>query len=692
MQSVRAPLSLARAAGALLVSAGLVVGCGDNIDSSPGDAIGDDDGDDVGDDIGDDDGTGEIGDACNPLGDGNICLMPWPSSAYLEPDSSTATGFRVALPVDGMPENFDSIVIDPAPWNRFDGFSPSAAMLASFPGGVSADGLPTHADPAQSLADDSLTVVVNMETGERLIHFAEVDMNIVAPEERTLIIRPLERMAPGARYAVAIRRGVLDGAGQPLTRPAGFEALLDGETIDHPRFARVAAGASAMFTALEAAGVTRDDLILAWDFVTASDASLTADLLSMRDQALPAMGEAGANLTFTAEEVEGDPKLVLRLLRGTHDAPNFLTNGEEKDSVLRRGEDGQAGPGDPGLPVMDGMYQANFSAIIPRCVETAQLPVPVMLFGHGLFGNGAGYLSDDLLQGVANDSCVVILAGDWIGLTDRQLDVAADAANDLNKSPRLSEKLAQSVINFIALEQIARGPLVDAPQFRRGGQAIIDPDRVYFFGASLGGIMGGTFMAYDPYIERGALGVPGGAWSLLFERSFSWTLLSVVANAAYGDVRDHQILIALLAWSMERWDPITTARRVLDDPLPGTPAKQLLLYEGVNDCLVTNLSTEMVARTLGVPVTGPSVKTPFGLEVTTEPVASGFTIYDEHREPGVPSTNVPPADDNGTHSGVNSNPAVLREVVGFLTEGQVRNECRQGDQPAACDCSVGACQ
>ncbi len=93
--------------------------------------------------------------------------------------------------------------------------------------------------------------------------------------------------------------------------------------------------------------------------------------------------------------------------------------------------------------------------------------------------------------------------------------------------PALAEKLAQSVINFIALEQIVRGPMAASAEFQLEGQPIIDPTQVFFFGASLGGIMGGTFMAYDPFIERGALGVRGRAWSLLMERSYAWNALSV---------------------------------------------------------------------------------------------------------------------------------------------------------------------
>lgn len=130
--------------------------------------------------------------ACNPLG-GPSCLAPWPSSVYLDP-ADTPTGYRVALPVEAMPVNYEDVSIDPAAYNRYDGFAPSGHMVALFPAGVSSEGLPPHTDPGASLAADSATVVINMDSGERLLHFAEIDMNAVFPEDRALIIRPLVRM------------------------------------------------------------------------------------------------------------------------------------------------------------------------------------------------------------------------------------------------------------------------------------------------------------------------------------------------------------------------------------------------------------------------------------------------------------------------------------------------------------------
>jgi hypothetical protein len=285
----------------------------------------------------------------------------------------------------------------------------------------------------------------------------------------------------------------------------------------------------------------------------------------------------------------------------------------------------------------------------------------------------------------------VIVAGDFIGLTNDQLTLAASAANDFNESGSLAEMLEQSVIDFISLEQIVRGPMKDAPEFQVNGHSVIDPTQVYYLGGSLGGIMGNTFMAYDPNILRGGLGVPGGAWSLLFERSEAWSLLQGPAESSYPDFHVAQNLIAFLGMRMELVDPVTTAPHVLNDPLPGTPAKHVDMYEGIGDCLVSNISTELMARTMGIKVIGPSLKTVWGLEISTDPQQDALTIYDEHKTPLPPTTNVPPSTDNGTHSGVNFRAAVLRQVHDFLLQGTITNQCLAGDTPMPCDCATGVC-
>lgn len=616
------------------------------------------------------------GEACNPLGT-DACLMPWPSMAYLDVDASTPTGFKVAIPEAAMPINADNIVVDPMPLNRWDGFSPSGPILARFDGGVSADGLPGHADIQASLAADAPIVLLRVDTGERVPFFAEVDMNISDPAERTLIIRPLARLDGGARYAVGITSAVKDAAGAPLVAPEAFATVRDGGSLTHPRGAQTTAGFDTMFAALEDAGYPRASLVLAWDFVTASDAFLTRDLTQMRDDAIAAIGEDGAGLAFETTEV--DPGIALHRYVGTFTSPNFLTDDEANNSILIRDANDR--------PKLTGTHPARFAAIVPSCVANAPLPRPAIVFGHGIFGSAEAYLDDGFVQDLAEDYCFIIIAGDFIGLTERQLALAPLAANDLNKAYWFTEKLAQSIVDFVALEYLTRKVLPDDPRFQIEGQSVIDPTETYYLGGSLGGTMGNTFMAYDPNLTRGVLAVPGGIWSMLFERSAAWTLLQGAAQGSYPGAANQQLVSVLLGMALEFVDPITIAHNVINDPLPGVPAKELLLWEGVGDSLVTNICTEVIAREMGLQLIGPTVRQPWGLEIgDTATMTSGFTILDNDPSPKPSEFNMP-EDDNGTHSGINREPAVLRQVEAFVLQGQIINGCQLDGQPAACDCA-----
>lgn len=325
------------------------------------------------------------------------------------------------------------------------------------------------------------------------------------------------------------------------------------------------------------------------------------------------------------------------------------------------------------------------------------LPRPTIIFGHGLFGSSQGYLDDGFVQQLAEDHCLVIIAGDFIGLTSRQLGAAGLAVTDLNRGPTITEKLAQSVIDFMALESLARGAMAASPQFRIGGTAdgapVIDPDQVFYVGGSLGGIMGNVIMAYDPNLTRGVLAVPGGSWSLLIERSNAWALLQQVIQGAYDDPQVYQLDVALFGMAFEPYDPITTAAHVIKDPLFGNPVKNILMWYSIGDCLVSNITTELTARTMGIGMIGPSVKSPWHLAPTPGAFDSGIVVFDDHPTPLPPETNVPPATDNGTHAGINRKAAALRMVERFLLppDPQAVDGCQLGGIPAPCDCATGAC-
>jgi hypothetical protein len=606
--------------------------------------------------------------------------------AYVKDDPASATGIRLDLPPAAMPVNVDGIPVSPDTFNRRDGYSALGPFLYASPTGVSDQGLPGFKDPAASLAADAPIVVIDMASGERVPLFAEIDQNVIDPIKRNLIIRPLARLHGGGRYAVAIRNTVkaLDGSDLPVSE--GFAAIRDGSTtFKHPLLDKLAARYDDIFTALEGAGVDRGELVVAWDFVVASDELLRSDLTTMREQALAAMGTNGANLTFAATTQPNSPTSFKRYT-GTFTAPNFLTNGEADASVMIRDANG--------APMMNGLRSdARFAAIIPDCVQTQPLPRPTIIFGHGLFGSAEEYLNDDFVAQLAEDHCFVIIAGDFIGLTSRQLALAPLAVNDLNRGPQIADKLGQSVIDFMALENLAHGPMAQAPEFQFNGQSVIDTSNIFYVGGSLGGIMGNTIMAYDPNLTRAVLAVPGANWWMMIERSNAWSLLIGAAQGAYPDSEIYQLSLSMaLGMGLEPFDPLTTAAHVIKDPLFGNPTKNVLMWYSLGDCLVTNISTEMVAREMGIQVLGPSVKSPYGLAPVSGPLENGITVYDDHPTPLPPETNTPPLQDNGTHSGINKKPAPLRQVEAFLLQGQqAADECLVANAPAPCDCATGAC-
>ena len=623
------------------------------------------------------DGSG-IPDQCNPLG-GQGCLLPWPSAAFEVDDSTTATGRRVKIDIDAMPKNIDAVSVDPASINRWDGFTASGPMLAEFPTGVSNTNLPTFKNPDASLAADSPIVLLDMDTHERAPFFAEVDQNTDDINRRALIIRPLARLHTSAHYVVAIRKSVKAADGSDLPIPPAFAAALKGDGFDHPRFSKERY--TAIFAALEQAGVPKSDLVLAWDFHTASDQFLRSDLMTMRDAAIPAMGANGSNLTFNAVPQPARAGLYKSYV-GTFKSPNFLTNDEADDSKMRRGANG--------MPEMSGLRDARFAALVPECVTTMPLPRPTIVFGHGLFGSAEEYLNDNFVIDLAQDYCFVIVAGDFIGFTSRQFTLAALAVNDLNKGAGITEKLGQSIIDFIALETIARGVFGSHPEFQYNGQSVIDPNKTFYVGGSLGGIMGNVFMSYDPNITKGVLAVPGGVWSLLIERSNAWSLLVGSAQGAYEDPSVYELNLVFLGMGMEPYDPITTAGAVLKSPLPGVPQKRILMWYTLGDSLVTNISTEMVAREMGIELLAPAVKDVWRMPGKAGPLTNGIDVYNEHPTPLPSDFNTPPSKDNGTHSGVNRNPSALRQVEAFLLQDQIIQTCG-GTTPAACDCATGAC-
>ena len=67
----------------------------------------------------------------------------------------------------------------------------------------------------------------------------------------------------------------------------------------------------------------------------------------------------------------------------------------------------------------------------------------------------------------------------------------------------IPDRLTQGIVNELLLMRFIKTVLYDHPLLRFGGKTVIDPAEVYYYGVSLGGIIGDVYMAATTDVDRG---------------------------------------------------------------------------------------------------------------------------------------------------------------------------------------------
>lgn len=623
---------------------------------------------------GDDVTTLDIPAECNPLG-GGACLAPWPPAAYLAKDEASPTGWRLAFPAGAVPKNGSGVAFDPAAINGRTGYSPATQIIAHFGVALDDGNLVHHGDLARSVTAESPTVILDAASGELVAHFAELDANVNESQldQQALYLRPAARLGAGRRYIVAIKKTLKAAGGGEVPVPPGFAAIVSGQRTDHAPLEAMRPRQEEVLDQLESYGLARGDLLVAWDFVTASDDELRADLLAARDAALAVAGANGANLQLHDVVIEPNPRAgIAKKVTFLFDAPTV-----RDDGGLLRDAAGKA--------TASGTSQTRGVALIPTCATT-EAKVGITVFGHGFFGgieeSGGGYL-----QGFAARGCRVIIGADWRGMSTPDSPDAILAMGDLNKAFPFGERIAQGIIDMVALTQLARGKLATDVLVDDQQQSVVDPADITFYGISQGHILGSTFYAIDPVLRRGVLHVGGANWSVLFERSINWAVLGLPLKGAYEGPLNAVLMEQVLQMALDVIDPIHWAPTVAG---PGTTGKQYLLYASKGDAQVTNLATYLQARTMQIPVVTPSVEMPYGLTQATGTPMSALVIVDEKPSPLPPETNLLNERDNEAHENPRRREKIMDQIEAFLDTGAITPTCG-GETAAPCDCTTGAC-
>jgi hypothetical protein len=613
---------------------------------------------------------------CNPLV-GDRCLLPWPSSFYLAADAKTVTGYRVAYPQQAMPKTKSDVHLDPARYNQLDGFSIGSQLLVSFKDGVGAEGLPSLAALAGSQKDSSLISILDMKDGTRVPLFAELDANGKPEETPVLTIRPQTPLEWNRRYAVVLRVGMRDRKGVELAPPAPFRRLRDKLGTRDPTLQKEATRIEEVLAFLEGKGIARSSMLLAWDFHTASRERVTANLTGMVETALakiPAAGPAVA-ITSSVDRTLAEDANQLREIEGTFEVPSFLAS-DDPDAWLKLDADGK--------PVYRAPQKFPFTVNVPRCAETATAPLPILIFGPGLFSSTKELLSD-LHKGYDNRFCMLGISTNWIGLSDTDLvSLAQQVITEFSNLPRITDRLQQAHVNMHTLARLAKSPsLLERDELKLGGKPISDGKQVYFLGISNGGIQGVAFAALNRDIDRFIFNVSAGWWSMMMQRSSNFALLKEMLAIIYPDAVERAELISLSQHLWDYTDPISFGRFLLREPLPGLSKRQILLQEGRDDDQVPNLATRAVARAIGLAHLGPVVQPVFGLDEKSAPLESAYVQWDMKIPNAPPAANIPapkPKPEESAHYLPRNHEACIKQMEAFLKTAKVISTCS-----GACD-------
>jgi hypothetical protein len=268
---------------------------------------------------------------------------------------------------------------------------------------------------------------------------------------------------------------------------------------------------------------------------------------------------------------------------------------------------------------------------------------------------------------------------DLWGLSDPdQIFVVANLFGDSNALLDWTDRLHQAVVNQIVLTEAIRNQFPMHVDFQPGGQPVLDGGAPYYYGISLGGILGPAIMANNPWIERGALSVGGGGFSFIVTRSTATAaLIEQVVDAVPGEL-DRQKLLSMIQTPIDSAEPHVWSSRLLTNTLEPSPAsRQVILQSGIGDTHVPSGATHIHARSLGLSQLGPVNRELPGLPSQTGPLPNALVEFDFGVPEPLPDWIPDPPDEPTTvHGDVRRSDEGIAQLDAFFQPaGQVTTTC-----------------
>ena len=523
-------------------------------------------------------------------------IIPYPNNLLF----SGSTDGTLNIPFD--PTASDAAV--KSALNALDGFSTIAPISATFSSAVDGDTL-VAGDTVRlfevtlsSIPGGAVTSIVReLATSEYMVGLSSLDTSLT-----TVVITPLQPLAPKTSYLVVLTRGIkgtggrVAGAELPYAMAKSTTALVDGSgssqftaltdeqaTALEPvrQLTNAAESAAAAFDA----ALDRSDIVLSWTFTTQS----VSDVLEAVRSAVQA---AVLPATSLADSTSDSPLGAADIYVGTITLPYYLTaaSNVNDDTPLTTW---WTGAGDSNLtwinpvPVATGDQTVPLMVSIPKGTKPAG-GWPVVIYQHGITTNrttmlavadalaGAGFAVaaiDMPLHGVMgneNDGTEAFYMSGFERTFDLDLvdnTTGAPGPDDItdtsgkhfiNLSSLLTSRdnLRQAVADLLALNRALTDMDYD------GGGPDFDTNQVRFLGHSLGAMAGATFLALETTVGAATLAMPGGGIAKLLDGSATFgpqIAAGLAANGIDKGTADYEAFMASAQMVVDSADPINYA-------------------------------------------------------------------------------------------------------------------------------------
>lgn len=520
-----------------------------------------------------------------------------------------------------------------AQYNRHRGFSTSGAIVARATGPV--DVVSVNADSVRlfALLDGAVVEVDDVERG-------------VLEDGQTIFIKPRLALEDDTFHVAVITGVTVEGEvaqAQPLAALLRLRASLlkDGRAqvgvLDDPSAAQlepIRVKMAPVLDALESRGIDRGSIAAAIPFTTVSAVGYLNELRNeLYQKDIPAQVQNTINKSPVDRGLPVIMHDVETIVSGDMTILDHLdpkTNGFRTDDATVLGA-------------------SAFVLTIPESAQPGR-PIPVVLFGHGLFTSRelAYMIANRLAQaGYAVFSMDFPFHGERTPCT-QDMDCKDDGVCDelgqcilpdgskgaietvASPFPNGPEWPAVTGAKFIDVENISTAPdhfaqaLVDLCQALRviksvdwaplSGGYVLDKDDVVYLGMSLGGIMGAILAGVEPDIDSFALNVAGGNLFQLLTTSDSFeTALQQVLDerGIQPETDDYFEFETALRWLLDPVDPLNIIHhatlRQHEYVGPGGmthvfPKKRVIIQMVDGDIVVPNASSRSLSERSGVPL------------------------------------------------------------------------------------------